>query len=74
MNVSFTSPSSTAALLSFLPEIDVTMRADNDNDKIGIYYEKGSSVEMFFNDAMLCDGALPAFYQPSNNVTAFGLV
>ncbi|KAK7306750.1 hypothetical protein VNO77_44706 [Canavalia gladiata] len=69
--MNLTSPSFTAALS---PEFDVTVRADNDNSKIGIYYEDGSSLEMFYNDARLCDGALPAFYQPSNNVTVFDTV
>ncbi|TKY46555.1 YLS9 protein [Spatholobus suberectus] len=65
------SPSSAAA---FSPEFDVEVRADNGNEKIGIYYADGSSVEMFYNDVRLCDGALPAFYQPSNNVTVFETV
>ncbi|KAK7306752.1 hypothetical protein VNO77_44708 [Canavalia gladiata] len=69
--MNLTSPSFTAALS---PEFDVTVRADNGNSKIGIYYEDGSSVEMFYNDARLCDGSLPVFYQPSNNVTMFEMV
>nr|GME21777.1 protein YLS9-like [Ipomoea batatas] len=53
------------------PEFDVTIRAENPNDKIGIYYRKGSSVTVFHSDVKLCEGALPTFYQPSNNVTVF---
>ncbi|KAK5846874.1 hypothetical protein E1A91_A03G048200v1 [Gossypium mustelinum] len=53
------------------PEFDVTVRADNGNDKIGIYYEKGSSVNVYYQDINLCNGALPVFYQPTNNVTLF---
>lgn len=53
------------------PRIDVTVRAQNPNDKIGIYYEKGSSVNVFYNGVNLCNGVLPAFYQPSNNLTVF---
>ncbi|CAJ1971181.1 unnamed protein product [Sphenostylis stenocarpa] len=64
--------SSSAAAIS--PEFNVTVKADNPNDKIGIYYLKDSSAEVFYNDARLCNGVLPAFYQPSNNVTAFGTV
>ncbi|XP_057441514.1 NDR1/HIN1-like protein 13 [Lotus japonicus] len=67
--VNISSPSSTAAAMS--PEFDVTVKADNPNDKIGIRYEKDSSAEIFFNGARLCNGVLPAFYQPSNNVTVF---
>ncbi|TYH80920.1 hypothetical protein ES332_D03G165500v1 [Gossypium tomentosum] len=53
------------------PEFDVTVRADNGNDKIGIYYEKGSSVNVYYQDVNLSNGALPVFYQPTNNVTLF---
>ncbi|KAK9183276.1 hypothetical protein WN944_026426 [Citrus x changshan-huyou] len=41
------------------------------DDKIGIYYERGSSVEVYYKDVGLCDGVWPQFYQPSNNVTVF---
>ncbi|KAE8666661.1 hypothetical protein F3Y22_tig00112491pilonHSYRG00002 [Hibiscus syriacus] len=53
------------------PEFDITVRAHNPNDKIGIYYDKGSSVEVYYEDINLCRGGLPAFYQPTNNVTVF---
>ncbi|OWM73588.1 NDR1/HIN1-like protein 13 [Punica granatum] len=53
------------------PAVDVTVRAANGNDKIGIYYREGSSVDLYYSDIKLCDGALPAFYQPTNNVTVF---
>lgn len=52
-----------------LPEFDVTVLAKNPNNKIGIYYEKGSSVDIYHLDVNLCKGHLPVFYQPSNNVT-----
>ncbi|XP_061352030.1 NDR1/HIN1-like protein 13 [Gastrolobium bilobum] len=66
--INVTSLSSTAAIS---PEFDVTVRADNPNKKIGISYETDSSAEIFYNDVRLCNGALPAFFQPSNNVTVF---
>ncbi|KAF2300083.1 hypothetical protein GH714_008102 [Hevea brasiliensis] len=53
------------------PEFDVTVRADNPNKKIGIDYRSGSSVNIYYNDVRLCNGKLPVFYQPSNNVTVF---
>ncbi|XP_010521605.1 PREDICTED: NDR1/HIN1-Like protein 3 [Tarenaya hassleriana] len=62
-NVTSTSPIS--------PRFDVTVRSRNGNGKIGIYYEKGSSVDVYYNDLDLCNGALPVFYQPTNNVTVF---
>lgn len=67
--MNLTSLSASAAAIS--PEFDVAVRADNPNKKIGIYYEKDSSVQVFYKDVRLCNGALPAFYQPSNNVTVF---
>lgn len=64
--LNLTSPSSVVS-----PRLDVEVTADNPNDKIGIYYEKGSSVEVYYKDVSLCDGVLPHFYQPRNNVTVF---
>lgn len=51
------------------PRFNVTVRSRNGNGKLGIYYEKGSSVDVFYGDVALCNGALPVFYQPANNVT-----
>jgi len=62
------------SLSTISPEFDVSVRADNGNNKIGIYYESDSSVEMFYRGVSLCNGVLPAFYQPSNNVTVFQTV
>ncbi|XP_021892563.1 NDR1/HIN1-like protein 13 [Carica papaya] len=59
------------ALSPISPEFDVTVRARNPNDKIGIFYEKGSSVDVFHHDVRLGTGALPVFFQPTNNVTVF---
>ncbi|KAK1397989.1 Harpin-induced family protein [Heracleum sosnowskyi] len=53
------------------PEFDVVIRAKNPNDKIGIYYEKKSSVQVYFSEDRLSAGVLPVFYQPVNNVTVF---
>lgn len=53
------------------PEFDVSIRARNPNDKIGIYYEKKSSVQVYFSGDRLSAGVIPAFYQPTNNVTVF---
>lgn len=66
--INITSPLSTTGIS---PEFDVTVKADNPNDKIGISYEKDSSAEIFYKDMRLCNGILPSFYQPSNNVTVF---
>lgn len=56
---------------SVSPAFDVTVRAENPNNKIGIYYRKGSSVTVLYSDVNLSNGEFPAFYQPTNNVTVF---
>ncbi|KAL1816857.1 hypothetical protein ACET3Z_019431 [Daucus carota] len=53
------------------PEFDVSISANNPNDKIGIYYKKKSSVQVYYSDDRLSAGVLPVFYQPVNNVTVF---
>jgi hypothetical protein len=66
LNLTSTSPLS--------PRINITVKANNPNDKLGFYYRNGSDVNVFYNDVKLCDGVLPVFYQPSNNVTVFNTV
>lgn len=61
INLTSTSPIS--------PKFDVTVRSRNGNGRIGIHYEKGSKVDVFHGDVDLCNGVLPVFYQPANNVT-----
>ncbi|KAA8544461.1 hypothetical protein F0562_022499 [Nyssa sinensis] len=53
------------------PEFDITIRAQNPNDKLGIYYKKASAVNVYYSDVNLCNGVLPTFYQPKNNLTIF---
>ncbi|KAJ8552072.1 hypothetical protein K7X08_028515 [Anisodus acutangulus] len=53
------------------PEFDVTIRAENRNNKIGVYYRKGSSVTVVYSGVNLSNRELTAFYQPTNNVTVF---
>ncbi|KAJ6717171.1 LATE EMBRYOGENESIS ABUNDANT (LEA) HYDROXYPROLINE-RICH GLYCOPROTEIN FAMILY [Salix koriyanagi] len=51
------------------PAFNVTVRANNPNNKIGIYYEKGSSVNVYSDGVKMATGSLPVFYQDKNNVT-----
>ncbi|TXG73399.1 hypothetical protein EZV62_001978 [Acer yangbiense] len=53
------------------PSLDFTLSAHNPNNKIGIYYLKPSSVKLYYKDLNLCNGFLPQFFQPRNNVTVF---
>ncbi|MCL7045079.1 hypothetical protein MKW94_022631 [Papaver nudicaule] len=57
--------------LTVSPEFAVTVRAQNPNSRIGIYYEKGSAASVSHAGTVLCSGGLPNFYQPRNNVTVF---
>lgn len=48
---------------------DVTITARNPNEKIGLYYESGSSIGVSYDGTQLCEGALPKFYQGHENTT-----
>eukprot|EP01018_Ginkgo_biloba_P038272 Gb_01957 [translate_table: standard] len=52
-------------------ELDLTIRVQNPNKRIGIYYEENSRLEVFYweNNTELCSGSIPAFYQGHNNTT-----
>ncbi|KAI3996464.1 hypothetical protein MKX01_001302 [Papaver californicum] len=67
----FAGVSSSQSDLTVSPEFGVTVRAQNPNSRIGIYYEKGSNVSVSHTGTHLCSGVLPNFYQPRNNVTVF---
>lgn len=51
------------------PGFDVSIRAENPNGKVGIYYLDGSAVNVFHGDVLLSHGVLPNFYQPKKNTT-----
>lgn len=52
------------------PRVNVSIRAENPNDKLSVYYNgKGSSVNVYYADVNLCNGVLPTIEQPTNNVT-----
>ncbi|KAG6417734.1 hypothetical protein SASPL_119926 [Salvia splendens] len=51
------------------PGFDVTVRAENPNRKVDIYYLKESSVNVYYDGVMLGYGVLPDFYQPRKSVT-----
>ncbi|GKV00202.1 hypothetical protein SLEP1_g12935 [Rubroshorea leprosula] len=48
---------------------DVTITATNPNKKIGIYYEGGSSLRVYYTNTQLCQGSMPKFYQGHQNTT-----
>lgn len=59
------------SLSSISPEFDVSIKANNGNNNIGLNYVKYSTIKMFYKDILLGNGFLPLFYQPTNNVTVF---
>lgn len=56
------------------PEFDVTVRAENPNKKISIYYEEGSDVSGSYSNVVLSRGSWPVFHQERRNVTVFTAV
>lgn len=48
---------------------DVNITARNPNKKIGIYYESGSKLTVWYLSTQLCQGSLPKFYQGHQNTT-----
>lgn len=52
------------------PELLVGVRSDNPNKAVSVYYRPGSAVTASYAGVELVNGALPAFYQGTENVTA----
>ncbi|XP_010531819.1 PREDICTED: protein YLS9 [Tarenaya hassleriana] len=55
--------------LTLYAEFDVKITARNPNEKIGIYYEKGGHLGVWYAKTKLCEGPIPRFYQGKRNVT-----
>ncbi|XP_008786759.2 NDR1/HIN1-like protein 13 [Phoenix dactylifera] len=70
-NLSSTAANLAADLAALSPEFDATVRADNANKKIGIYYRSGSSIAVSYDGVNLCHGVWPTFYQGERNATVF---
>ncbi|GMH10244.1 hypothetical protein Nepgr_012085 [Nepenthes gracilis] len=58
-----------AADASLAATFNVSITAWNPNKMIGIYYEGGSHVSVWYADTELCQGSLPTFYQGHRNTT-----
>lgn len=58
--------------LSATFDVGITMR--NPNKKIGIYYESGSNLSVYYTGTKLCEGSLPKFYQGHRNTTVLDVV
>ncbi|CAM8972516.1 hypothetical protein QQ045_030100 [Rhodiola kirilowii] len=55
--------------MTLYARFDVKITATNPNKKIGIYYEKGSKLSVWYTKTKLCQGSLPVFYQGHQNTT-----
>lgn len=55
--------------LSLYARFLVKITATNPNDNIGIYYEKGGEISVWYTNTELCKGAIPEFYQGHHNKT-----
>ncbi|XP_010415112.1 PREDICTED: NDR1/HIN1-Like protein 3-like [Camelina sativa] len=54
---------------SLTTAFNVTITAKNPNEKIGIYYEDGSKITVWYLEHQLSNGSLPKFYQGHENTT-----
>ncbi|CAN8241463.1 unnamed protein product [Cochlearia groenlandica] len=55
--------------LSLSAMFNVEITARNPNKKIGIYYEKGGLIGVWYTGTKLCEGPIPKLYQGHKNVT-----
>ena len=58
---------SSTSLIS--PVVEVKVRSENVNEKLGLIYGGGSAAEIFYDGVKLGDGEFTAFDQPPENVT-----
>ncbi|KAK4428202.1 NDR1/HIN1-like protein 6 [Sesamum alatum] len=59
--------------LSLYARFNVRITAENPNKKIGIYYEKGSHLSVWYKNTNLCQGSIPRFYQGHQNRTVLNV-
>lgn len=50
-------------------DLTVTVRAQNTNKKIGIFYEDGNRLAVLYSGKVISSGIIPAFYQAPRNTT-----
>lgn len=59
--------------MTLYAQFDVKITANNPNKKIGIYYEKGGRLSVWYANTQLCQGSLPNFYQGHQNKTVLNV-
>ncbi|KAJ4823953.1 hypothetical protein Tsubulata_016434 [Turnera subulata] len=55
--------------MTLYAKFNVKVTANNPNKKIGIFYEKGGRLSVWYTNAKLCEGSIPRFYQGHQNIT-----
>ncbi|KAI4319261.1 hypothetical protein MLD38_032884 [Melastoma candidum] len=60
--------------MSLYARFDVKVTATNPNEHVGIHYEKGGQISVWYQKDMLCAGKIPTFYQGHRNVTKLDVV
>ncbi|KAK8590180.1 hypothetical protein V6N13_088960 [Hibiscus sabdariffa] len=60
--------------MTLYARFDVKITANNPNKKIGIYYEEGGRISVWYTSSKLCEGSLPKFYQGHQNITKLDVV
>ncbi|XP_058100012.1 NDR1/HIN1-like protein 6 [Magnolia sinica] len=60
--------------LSVYARFDLKITTRNPNKRIGIYYERGSNVSVWYTNISLCTGSLPNFYQGHRNTTILHVI
>ncbi|KAK1384121.1 Late embryogenesis abundant hydroxyproline-rich glycoprotein family [Heracleum sosnowskyi] len=58
---------------SLYAKFDVQITAKNPNKKIGIYYQDGSHLSVWYAKTKLCQGKFPKFYQGHRNETSLNV-
>ncbi|KAI3790806.1 hypothetical protein L2E82_04139 [Cichorium intybus] len=58
---------------SLYARFNVRITATNPNKKIGIFYQKGSHLSVWYGNTNLCQGSLPVFYQGHQNKTVLNV-
>lgn len=59
--------------MTLYAKFDVKITANNPNKKIGIYYEQGGQLSVWYTNTKLCQGSLPNFYQGHQNKTVLNV-
>ncbi|ONK82009.1 uncharacterized protein A4U43_C01F35190 [Asparagus officinalis] len=60
--------------LTLHARLNITIRTENGNKKIGITYLEDSNVRLVYRSTDLCSGKLPSFFQDHENVTVMSIM